>query len=266
MKNPSFDPASLRIYRYQAPPVSAVRPFVIPRGREVIELVTGGVVYFRSGDTDLKLGCGALFWHVAGDETIHRTEPDAPYRCIALHLHISSRAPRRMPRLTVIPDRQRVLELSQELLTTYHDESIDRRVLGDYVRSRLHWEVHLATSQRPGMDTPPAIRQAVAAVEEQFHNPRLSVGQLADTVGLSEPHLHSLFRKHLGQPPHQYVITRRIREAKIKLMDDSLTIKSIASDCGFENIETFYRAFKRTVSVTPYAYRRSHARPMMQDS
>jgi len=254
------------MYLYQAPPVAAVKPFAIPRGREVVELVTGGVVYFRSGETDLRLGCGALFWHEAGEETIHRTEPDDPYRCLAMHFSVSSRATREASRLSVISDRQRALELSQELLATYHDETVDRRILGEYVRSRLRWEAHLGTTQRPGLETPSAIRSAVAVVEELFSDPTLSVSRLSSMVGMSEPHLHTLFRKHLGQPPHQYVVTRRIREAKIRLIGESRTIKAISAECGFENIETFYRAFKRTVGTTPYEYRRTHVRPSAAES
>ena len=73
-----------RVSYYRAPCVNAVRPFKISPGFEFIELVTNGVVYFQSGSRVDKLGCGAMFCHVAGEETIHRTEASAPYECLAV--------------------------------------------------------------------------------------------------------------------------------------------------------------------------------------
>jgi len=36
-------------------------------------------------------------------------------------------------------------------------------------------------------------------------------------------------------------------------------IKSIAEDCGFDNLESFYRAFSKMIHTTPAKYRRQHS-------
>jgi AraC-like DNA-binding protein len=240
-----------------------VRPFVIPRGVTVIELLTRGVIYFSWDGADLKLGPGALFWHMEGEETICRTSPDDPYQCLSIRFRVVRGMERTVPRLSVIGDRQRVDEISREILAAYHDESVGRDILGEYAWSRLQWEAHLGMVKNLRIETPPAVRAAVARIEVGFRRSGLSVGELARAARLSEPHLHELFRDHVGQSPHHFVVARRVREAKWRLTGSDETIKSIAVECGFANIETFYRAFKRRVGTTPYEYRRTHALPIL---
>jgi len=261
----SFQPELLRMAYFKAPPVPSVTPFVIPRRMEVVELVTEGVVYFRSGDREMKLGCGALFWHLPGEETIHRTEADAPYECLALAFAVSPRAKRPAPRLSVIPDHQRTRELCREFLLSYHDDAVDRRILGSYTRSRLLWESHLGTVQHPEPVRPPAVEAALVLLEAQFRRHDFGVLDLARSAGISEPHVYALFQKHLGQTPHHFLTARRIREAKWLLSGTARTIKAIAIDCGFPAIETFYRTFKRTVGTTPHQFRASHSRRILTD-
>ncbi|MEI6035399.1 MAG: helix-turn-helix transcriptional regulator [Verrucomicrobiae bacterium] len=222
-------------------------------------------MYFRSGDRELKLGCGALFWHLAGEETIHRTESGSPYECLALAFAVSPRAGRPAPRVSVIPDHQRARELCREFLLSYHDDAVDRGILGGYAHSRLLWESHRGTVQHPESVRPPAVEAALVFLEAGFRRHDLGVGDLAKSAGISTPHVHALFRKHLSQTPHQFLTARRIREAKWLLSGTNRTIKAIAIDCGFPALETFYRAFKRTVGTTPHQFRASHSRRIFTD-
>lgn len=250
-----------RMAYYQAPGISKVMPRVIPPGAEEVELVTNGVVYFRDGETELTLGCGALFWHRAGEQTISRTEPDAPYECLSIFFTATPGRQRPAPRVSIMSDRQMARELSRELLQAYHDDAVDRGMLSDYARSRLLWEAHLGGVRRSSTAQPAAISTVLAFVEKAFARPENGVREMAEQAGISESHLHALCQKHLRQTPHACLMARRLREAKLLLSGSSQTIKSIAADCGFGNIETFYRAFKRQVGTTPHLFRRNNSLP-----
>lgn len=250
---------------YKAPATARVRPFVIPHRTTLVELVTEGVVYFQSMNRELTLGCGALFWHVAGEETIHRTEPGSPYACLALTFTAPSPASRTVPRLSIIRDYQRTWDLCRELLRAYHDEGVDRALLGSYAHSRLRWEAHSETLRHSGSDHPAAVEAALSFLEAGFHNPDLGICDLAKSAKISEPHLFSLFNQHVGQTPHQFLIARRIREAKWMLSCTDSTIKAIAQECGFHSIETFYRAFKKVVGTPPNQFRKSHCVPILEN-
>jgi transcriptional regulator GlxA family with amidase domain len=153
--------------------------------------------------------------------------------------------------------------LCREFLLSYHDDAVDRRILGSYIRSRLLWESHLGTVQHPESVGSPAVEAALALLEAGFRRHDLGVPDLAKSAGISAPHIHALFRKHLGQTPHHFLTARRIREAKWLLSGTDRTIKAIAMDCGFPALETFYRAFKRTVGTTPHQFRASHSRRIL---
>ena len=57
---------------------------------------------------------------------------------------------------------------------------------------------------------------------------------------------------------------RRVRElaighAKTRLRSSDLPIASVAFECGFNDLSTFYRQFKSQVGVSPAAYREKRA-------
>ncbi len=250
-------PKLFRIGYYKAPSVRAVRPYLIPPHNEIIEIVTNGVVYFEEDGADRKLGCGAMFWHFPGDETIHRTDAETPYECLALNFR-SARPVRRAPRLSIIPDHLRTKELCQELLWGYHNEAVDRTILGNYAYHRLLWEAHLGTVKNTATPRPSALEAALAFLEAEFKRPEVGVADLARAAALSEPRLHVLFRDYQQQTPHGALTARRIQEAKLLLSGSSRNIKALSEECGFANVETFYRAFKKSVGITPHQFRESN--------
>lgn len=250
---------------YKAPPVNSVRPYNIPPRSQLVEIVTGGTVYFHWEGLDLTLGCGALFWHGPGDKTICLTTPEAPYECLVLRFVFPPGAPLRPrpPRLSVISDRHRTLELYAELFRSFHDAAVSRQALGHYAHARLLWEVHLG-GHKPVLSYPASLAQAKALLEQQFFYAAFGVAQMAQGSGVSEAHLYALFRKHLGQSPHRVLIERRLQEAKFLLTSSTRAIKEISAACGFLNIETFYRAFRKITGVTPHYFRQTHSHPLMQ--
>ena len=86
-----------------------------------------------------------------------------------------------------------------------------------------------------------------------------SIGLLAiaDAAGLSVSHFARQFRAAVGQPPHQYLLQRRVENAKQRLGKTDATIAEIAFTSGFANQEHLTRIFKRAFGVTPAAYRKS---------
>ncbi len=250
----------VRIFYFKAR-TATDNPLPIKEGIEIIELVTNGTVYFQHGKDDLKLGCGAMFWHVAGEKTIHRTELSSPYECLSAHFVTPSRDQRPAPRLTIIADHQRTLELSQELLHAYHDAAVDRTVLAHYAYSRFLWEAHRGTIQRTAQIRPRSLTMSLAFLEAHFKQQEVGVPELARAGGISESHLHVLFRRYLDQTPSQALLLRRLHEAKLLLSSTDQAIKSLPSQCGFAGIETFYRAFGRHIGLTPLAYRVRHQPP-----
>ena len=85
---------------------------------------------------------------------------------------------------------------------------------------------------------------------------KLSLQQIAAEFGLSVSHFSRAFRISIGQPPHQWLLRQRVREAKQLMTVRDLPLSEIAISAGFANQSHFTRVFSAMVGVSPAAWRR----------
>lgn len=99
--------------------------------------------------------------------------------------------------------------------------------------------------------------------EEFYREPGLTIGRLADRLGLPEHQLRRLINRRAGYRNFPDFLNRyRIAEAKARLSDPgrgSEPILSIALDCGYTTLTTFNRAFRALTGETPSRFRSKHA-------
>ncbi len=98
------------------------------------------------------------------------------------------------------------------------------------------------------------LHSAVDEVRRRFAEP-LRVADIAAAAGLSTAQLERSMRRALGMSPKQLLIRTRLDEAIRRLDDTTLPIATIAGQCGFYDQSQFTRQFRRTVGLTPGAYR-----------
>jgi AraC family transcriptional regulator len=85
----------------------------------------------------------------------------------------------------------------------------------------------------------------------------LSLSALARQFGYSPFHFHRLFSSAVGETPKQHVHRLRLERAAYKLAVTAQPVFEIALAVGFNNHETFSRAFKRSFGYTPRDYRQA---------
>ncbi len=102
--------------------------------------------------------------------------------------------------------------------------------------------------------------QQLMDVEALWRREGLTIGDLANAIGLPEHRLRRLINDQLGHRNFtSFVNQRRIAEAKTLLSDPAIaarTIASIAFDLGFGSLGPFNRAFRDETGLTPTDYRR----------
>lgn len=100
---------------------------------------------------------------------------------------------------------------------------------------------------------------------EAWRREGLTIGALADEVGVPEHRLRRLINDHLGfRNFAAFVNDRRIEAAKRLLGDPGkarVTVASIAYELGFGSLGPFNRAFKEATGLTPTEWRRAQASP-----
>ncbi len=235
----------------------APNPTTIREGCEYIELITGGNVLFDDGFGEKERGCGTVFWHQPGENTIFRSPPDDYYECLTVLFRIKPPLRRAAPRMSSW-DPVEARSFSDEALRSFHDDSVDRDMLCLYVHSRLLWVAASHMRRKPAPDLPLPLARALSAIDRLFSGD-LDMEALAVESGVSVPYLHALFKRHLGEAPHQVLLARRLQEARKLLASSDLNLKLVAFNCGFASVEHFCRVFKERFGSTAAAFRRRQA-------
>jgi len=83
-----------------------------------------------------------------------------------------------------------------------------------------------------------------------------SLLDLANVAKLSPFHFARSFKHSFGEPPHRYLMRRRMERAKALLDDPAKSVTEVAHAVGFSDPASFAAAFHKAVGATPTGYRR----------
>ncbi len=106
----------------------------------------------------------------------------------------------------------------------------------------------------------PATRRLLRAKDlaDSRYFDRLDVEDLARAAGLSRAHFSREFRRAFGEPPHTYLLTRRLERAAGLLRTSDRSVTDICFSVGLQSVGSFTATFTRTYGMPPTAYRASH--------
>ncbi|MEM9367396.1 MAG: AraC family transcriptional regulator [Planctomycetota bacterium] len=122
---------------------------------------------------------------------------------------------------------------------------------------------HGGQSPSPARDAEPdmvLMRTYVTWLEENFFEP-LTIDSGAEACGVSRRKFTSLFRKVTGETWLSHLNRIRVNHAKQLLTESDLSVASIAFQVGYEELSTFYRAFRRVTGRRPAEIRDSKPQP-----
>lgn len=94
---------------------------------------------------------------------------------------------------------------------------------------------------------------------ENFADPDLTVGKVADRFGISGSNLSHFYKSRTGTSVSDQLQEIRMTTAVSLLTGTKLSVAAIAMRCGYALPATFMRVFKRHMGVTPSEYRSHHA-------
>jgi AraC family transcriptional regulator len=121
-------------------------------------------------------------------------------------------------------------------------------ILEERTAAKLHAPSKRQTSER--WMTPQRLRLVDDLIDARLDS-RLTVQDIADTLGLSAGFFCRAFRTAIGQSPHDHIIDRRIARARMLLADPTLDLAAIALVSGFASHAHMTATFRRRLGVTP---------------
>lgn len=262
MENQDITATLQRAWFYNAAHVSLpIIPLQIPRDRELVELLTDGEVYFVHEGRTKKFSRGTIFWHIAGEHTIWDTTPASPYKCAVFHF-IVNKTKRVLPRVSQWRGSSQSLDDFIRFTRNWYERDPYDPKLCDYCRSVL--TAHAGAPETvnsaivPGLMNIPVKSNLIPLlkyIEEHISEP-LDIENMCQIANISRNHLFRQFKRYLDATPHNYILDRRIANARRMLEETTLSIKEVAQGCGFENLEVFYRIFRQYTAMPPGLYRK----------
>ena len=100
-----------------------------------------------------------------------------------------------------------------------------------------------------------SIQHALRYMRRNFCEP-ISIEALAAMHNLSPSYFRTIFKKHTGSSPIDYVIDLRVNYAAQLLLGSNLSVQEISEMTGFQSQAYFSRIFKRKLGLTPTEYRK----------
>lgn len=99
----------------------------------------------------------------------------------------------------------------------------------------------------------------IAAVEryaERNLHTAIQINALATACRLSASYFATAFKRSIGEPPHAYLIRKRVARAQELMLETNRPLAHIAQDCGFCDQAHFSRIFRQSTGLSPKTWRR----------
>lgn len=110
-----------------------------------------------------------------------------------------------------------------------------------------------ALDERTDQKTDVMAAKACSYVREHYPE-KLTLGQVAEALGISAGYLSTVFSKHVGESFSTYVAEVKVEKAKEMLKEHQYMMYEISDRLGFENPFYFSKVFKKFAGVSPKEY------------
>ena len=158
-------------------------------------------------------------------------------------------------------DNCEVMHLSMNDLDSPEVAGSARRCTETHSGGSRQWATWRGQAQpgQPGAGRalPADIERLVACIEANPFDPELNAEVVKRRCGLRDHNTSSRFRFYIGASIRNYLEARRLEEAARLLRESRATVLEVALSVGYNNVQTFYGAFRRRYACTPAAYRSS---------
>lgn len=98
------------------------------------------------------------------------------------------------------------------------------------------------------------VKGALDYINQNYGNNNMSVGMVAESIGISADHLSHIFKKETDYTVMQYITMLRMRNACKLLEDCRIKVYEVAEQVGYRDIAYFSSTFKKIVGVSPSEY------------
>ena len=97
------------------------------------------------------------------------------------------------------------------------------------------------------------VNQVIDYINSNLHQP-LQLNVIADIVNMSQRQLLRMMSSALKEPLYTYVARQRVERAVLYMQIEDMSLQNLAGLVGYDNPQSFSKAFKKQFGVSPKAY------------
>jgi AraC family transcriptional regulator, transcriptional activator of pobA len=225
----------------------------------VVNVVAAGEVLDPAQLVDIAGGVGVLFEPAALGEDSRSPWPAwRTHPLLFPFLHAQSGG---LLRLDVPVERRAAWEAAIDAIETeltarqdgYQQAALSHLTLLLIDLARLAGDV-VGDLQRSGE---PMLAEVFTVIDRRHSEP-LSLRDVAREVGMTPGHLTTVVRRRTGRTVQDWIIERRMAEARKLLTENDIPIQEVARRVGIPDPGYFSRLFRRTHGASPRTWKSSH--------
>lgn len=273
---------------YQAGEVSCVDGYEIPSHtqwcHEISYVISGEGYFTTDNETDLLVE-GDIHFCPAGKTHAIRTADGSNLRYAYIGFLFNNEANQdetlrtlkdyyeQLPFYKVTDTRNLIVTLFRNLDELYGQESFFNKMVEAYLLQILVL-VHRCFEAQPKSEYFPPVSEknisqsmyAVAKYIDKHIFENINVQQLAQKIGYNYSYLSDAFCRCNGITIRQYISNRKIQKAIELMCCGKLSLSQVSSRLQYATVQSFSKAFKRTMGCSPTAFLRQREAQLGGDS
>jgi AraC-like DNA-binding protein len=227
-----------------------------------IEYIKKGTIFLATNGKRRKLTGPVVFWMLPGNTYQFLVADNKPvehywadfygFRAERMLKSVSERIPENILPLSSTFEFEAVFENMIDILKNH---PMNRRYEAVVSLERLVGIIYFSASNIDRLkDSKYDFITELAEEMKLFPMHEYDFKERAKQHGVSYHHFRRLFKDCHFMAPYDYLIVCRMEYATKILKEKKTPIKDIATLCGFDQISSFSRMFKRKIGISPAAY------------
>jgi len=139
-----------------------------------------------------------------------------------------------------------------KIIKEYQNKQLDFKLRINCLITEMLIEIKRMNSLPQSSQT--LINDSIRYIDENYIE-KINIHTLAQNIGYCADYYTTLFKKHTGCGPKEYIIKKRLQKAKELLQYTDLTIAQISETCGFQFSSQFTKTFLKYEKITPKQFR-----------
>jgi AraC-like DNA-binding protein len=147
------------------------------------------------------------------------------------------------------PFKKEIMEVRTETLLD------DIHKIQEYFRNKSKFELKLVLNEKTKTENP-FIEKAKLLIEKNFDNSEFGINTLMSEFNMSQSSLFKKIKKQTKMSPTRFIRSVRLEKAtRLISEDNSLMLKSVALEVGFNDYSYFKKSFKQYFGYPPSEYK-----------